>query len=214
MPPARRAASPPDATRVSAAALHEAALTHLARYAATEAGLRRVLERRIDRWARAQEGAATASPATGAETPSPIGAEAVAETVAAARAAARAVVARLAAARALNDAEFAAARARSLTRAGRSRQAIAAHLAAKGVARETARAALPAEPEAELVAALIQARRRRLGPFRSDEADAAIRRKELGVLARAGFAQAVAAQALGTDRLEAEALIAQARDGG
>ena len=208
MPPARRAASPPDATRVSAAALHEAALTHLARYAATEAGLRRVLERRIDRWARAQEGA------TGAETPSPMGAEAVAETVAAARAAARAVVARLAAARALNDAEFAAARARSLTRAGRSRQAIAAHLAAKGVARETARAALPAEPEAELVAALIQARRRRLGPFRSDEADAAIRRKELGVLARAGFAQAVAAQALGTDRLEAEALIAQARDGG
>ncbi len=208
MPPARRAASPPDATRVSAAALHEAALTHLARYAATEAGLRRVLDRRIDRWARAQEGAA------GAETPSPIGAEAVAETVAVARAAARAVVARLAAARALNDAEFAAARARSLTRAGRSRQAIAAHLAAKGVARETARAALPAEPEAELVAALIQARRRRLGPFRSDEADAAIRRKELGVLARAGFAQAVAAQALGTDRLEAEALIAQARDGG
>lgn len=208
MPPARRAASPPDATRVSAAALHEAALTHLARYAATEAGLRRVLDRRIDRWARAQEGAA------GAETPSPIGAEAVAETVAVARAAARAVVARLAAARALNDAEFAAARARSLTRAGRSRQAIAAHLAAKGVARETARAALPAEPEAELVAALIQARRRRLGPFRSDEADAAIRRKELGVLARAGFAQAVAAQALGTDRTEAEALIAQARDGG
>ena len=208
MPPARRAASPPDATRVSAAALHEAALTHLARYAATEAGLRRVLDRRIDRWARAQEGAA------GAETPSPIGAEAVAETVAVARAAARAVVARLAAARALNDAEFAAARARSLTRAGRSRQAIAAHLAAKGVARETARAALPAEPEAELVAALIQARRRRLGPFRSDEADAAIRRKELGVLARAGFAQAVAVQALGTDRTEAEALIAQARDGG
>ena len=208
MPPARRAASPPDATRVSAAALHEAALAHLARYAATEAGLRRVLDRRIDRWARAQEGAA------GAETPSPIGAEAVAETVAAARAAARAVVARLAAARALNDAEFAAARARSLTRAGRSRQAIAAHLAAKGVARETARAALPAEPEAELVAALIQARRRRLGPFRSDEADAAIRRKELGVLARAGFAQAVAVQALGTDRTEAEALIAQARDGG
>ncbi len=208
MPPSRRAASPPDATRVSEAALHEAALTHLARYAATEAGLRRVLDRRIDRWARAQEGAA------GADGPAPMGADAVAETVAAARAAARAVVARLAAARALNDAEFAAARARSLTRAGRSRQAIAAYLAAKGVARETARAALPAEPGAELVAALIQARRRRLGPFRPGEADATTRRKELGVLARAGFAQAVAAQALGTDRTEAEALIAQARNGG
>ena len=183
MPPSRRAASPPDATRISEAALHEAALTHLARYAATEAGLRRVLDRRIDRWARAQGGPA------GAETPSPMGADAVAETVA-------------------------AARARSLTRAGRSRQAIAAYLAAKGVARETARAALPAEPGAELVAALLQARRRRLGPFRAGEADALTRRKELGVLARAGFAQEVAAQALGTDRTEAEALIAEARNGG
>ena len=195
----RKAPEPQDPARVGEAALHEAALTHLARYAATEAGLRRVLDRRIDRWARTQEGAA--------------GSETVAETVAAARAAARAVVARLAAARALNDAEFATARARSLARAGRSRQAIAAHLAAKGVARETARAALPADPAAELVAALVLARRRRLGPFRSSEPDAATRRKELGMLARAGFAQAVAAQALGYDRGEAEALIAQARDG-
>ena len=32
--------------------LHDAALDYLARYAATEVGLRRVLERRIDRWAR------------------------------------------------------------------------------------------------------------------------------------------------------------------
>jgi regulatory protein len=30
-------------------------LQHLARYATTEAGLRRVLERRIERWARAAE---------------------------------------------------------------------------------------------------------------------------------------------------------------
>ena len=35
------------------AALHDAALAHLARYATTEANLRRVLGRRIDRWARA-----------------------------------------------------------------------------------------------------------------------------------------------------------------
>ena len=44
------AASPP--TEVS---LREAALSHLARYATTRAGLIRVLDRRIDRWARAQE---------------------------------------------------------------------------------------------------------------------------------------------------------------
>ena len=46
--PQRRGAGPPP----DAAALHEAALDYLARYAATEAGLRRVLERRVDRWAR------------------------------------------------------------------------------------------------------------------------------------------------------------------
>ncbi|TDG04393.1 regulatory protein RecX, partial [Paracraurococcus ruber] len=33
------------------AALREAALAHLARFAATEAGLTRVLRRRVDRWA-------------------------------------------------------------------------------------------------------------------------------------------------------------------
>ena len=34
------------------AQLHEAALRHLARFAATEAGLIRVLDRRVQRWAR------------------------------------------------------------------------------------------------------------------------------------------------------------------
>jgi regulatory protein len=40
----------------SAAQLLEAALTHVARYASTEASLMRVLRRRLDRWARLQEG--------------------------------------------------------------------------------------------------------------------------------------------------------------
>ena len=184
---------------MSEAALHDAALAHLARYATTEAGLRRVLDRRIDRWARANDGVAEA--------------ETVAGTVAAARGAARAVVARLAAAGALNDAVFAASRARSLARAGRSRQAIAAHLAAKGVARETARAALPSEAETELAAALILARRRRIGPFRAAPADPVAGRRERGGLARAGFGHEVAEQALGYERTEAEALIARARAG-
>ena len=44
----RRAARPPPDERD----LHDAALDYLARYAATEVGLRRVLVRRIERWAR------------------------------------------------------------------------------------------------------------------------------------------------------------------
>ena len=38
--------------RIDDPALHEAALAHLARFSATEAGLRRVLGNRIRRWAR------------------------------------------------------------------------------------------------------------------------------------------------------------------
>ncbi|NVN30925.1 regulatory protein RecX, partial [Endobacter medicaginis] len=49
MPPAvpsRRPPGPPPSGHV----LHEAALRHLARFAATRAGLLRVLDRRIARW--------------------------------------------------------------------------------------------------------------------------------------------------------------------
>ena len=175
------AGPPPDE-----AALRDAALAYLARYAATELGLRRVLERRVDRWARL---AANADDA-----------ELVARQAAEARDAIRAVVAKLAAAGAVNDAAFAESRAHSLVRAGRSRRAVAAHLASKGVGAETARAVLPEDAASELAAALILARRRRIGPFRTGATpDAAGYRRELAMLARAGFAQDVARRALATE---------------
>ncbi len=46
--------SVPDSEPPDAGSLYQVALRHLARHAATEAGLRRVLTRRIERWARAQ----------------------------------------------------------------------------------------------------------------------------------------------------------------
>ena len=190
----RQARPVPDET-----ALHEAALAHLARYAATQAGLLRVLDRRIDRWSRsATEGDA----------------EAIAELAATARNAARRVVARLVATGVVSDAAFAESRARSLTRAGRSRQVVAAHLAAKGVDRGLALAAAPDDPATELAAALALARRRRIGPFRiGDPPDEAGRRKELAALARAGFSHGVAVRALATDPEEAEARVAALRRG-
>ncbi len=106
------------------ARLQEAALAHLARFAATEVGLRRVLERRVDRWARRAE-------AEGQD------AAAIAAVIAPAKRAAAVVAQRLVTAGAVDDAAFAAARARRLARTGRSRLAIAAHLGAKGVSRET-----------------------------------------------------------------------------
>jgi regulatory protein len=192
--------TPPGPQAQDTDALRDAALAYLARYAATEAGLLRVLERRIDRWARLTQ-TADADP------------DAIAAEVAAAREAARSVVARLAAAGAVNDATFAESRVRSLVRAGRSRRAIGAHLAAKGVGAETQRGVLADDDAStEFAAALVLARRRRIGPFRVGEPpDAAGRRRELAVLGRAGFPQSVAARALDTDPSDAEALVNQLR---
>ena len=180
---------PPDA-----AALHEAALAHLARYGATRATLLRVLLRRIDRWGRSAEG------------------EDVAAQVAAAREAARDVVARLAAAGAVDDAGFARARAERLHRSGRSRRAAAAHLAARGIDPATVAAALPEdEAAAELAAAVAFARRRRFGPFRTGPEAAETARREQAAFARAGFTHAAARAAVAMTPAEAEAVLARLR---
>ncbi len=176
-----------------AASLRQAALTYLTRYSATQAGLLRVLVRRIDRWARA------------AAAPS--------EAAAAAKGAARGVVAQLAAIGAVDDALFAAGRARSLHRAGRSRRAITAHLQAHGVPAELATP--PDDPAAELAAAVLYASRRRMGPFRpmSETPDPAQRTRDLARLARAGFPASIAGRVLGLSPDEAETLLLEARRG-
>ena len=187
--PERNGGSPPDA-----AALHNAALAYLARYAATEAGLRRVLERHVDRWART--------------VAAKVDRDALAAQVEQGKRVAREVAVRLAAAGAVNDAMFAETRAHSLARSGQSRRAVAAHLIAKGVDAAAARAASAADEEHEVAAALVLARRKRIGPFRAGGApDQAARRRELGILARAGFALPLARKALAMQADEAEARI-------
>ncbi len=188
----------PARARPDEADLHEAALRHLARYACSVAGLVRVLDRRVDRWARD----AGPDPAELRE----------------ARAAVRRVAARLQAAGAVDDASFAQGRARSLARAGRSTRAITAHLLARGIDAGLAREAMPPDPDRDLAAALLLARRR-LGPFRAPaDAGAALGARglgrELAALARAGFAEPVARRVLGMERAEAEALLAPRRDAG
>ncbi len=209
MPP-RRPPRPPGAAPTQPA-LHEAALSHLARFAATEEGLRRVLERRVDRWAlRARDAARTAGD-------DPEATERIAAAAAASRATVAGVVARLQAAGVLDDRAFAESRGRSLGRAGRSRRASLAHLQSKGVGPELAREAVPEDAEAELAAAVAQARRRRVGPFAApaedDAADAARERgrRALAALARAGFTTEVARRALALDRPAAEALLLSRR---
>jgi regulatory protein len=166
--------------------LREAALAYLAKFSATEAGLVRVLDRRIERWARA----------AGAEP----------EAVAQSRGWARAVAARLVAAGVVDDAAFAERRAAALTRAGRSRRAVAAHLAARGVDGAVADAILPDDAATELGAALAFARRRRIGPFLRPDAEPD-QMRALGMLARAGFSHAVALEALRMAPDDAEAAV-------
>lgn len=209
--------SPPSGT-----GLREAALAHLARFATTEAGLVRVLERRVARWAR------RALEAGGDP-------DQVRQVQEQARAQMRVVVADMVRIGAVNDAAFAEGRARALSRGGRSRRAIAAHLATRGIDPErieqavhTAQSEALEDPAtAELGAALLQARRRRIGPFSLRSPDAspgaspgedaaaeqAARQRALAALARAGFSHEVAVRALDSDRDTAEALIARLRGG-
>jgi regulatory protein len=168
--------------------LYQAALNHLARYAATEAGLSGVLMRRVDRWARLQADPEAAEPA-----------------VVAAREAVGVVIGRLVEAGAVSDAAFAESRAKSLVRGGQSTRSVQARLIAKGVAPDLARDAAVNDADTELAAALVLVRKRRIGAYRmAEDADAAVRIKELGLLARAGFSRDIAEQALNTPRDDAE----------
>ena len=179
--------APPDET-----SLREAALNYLARYATTESGLRLVLRRRIERWAREAtdiEDAAGLATAAMAHIPG--------------------IVTRMVELGLLNDTVFAETRAKGLALGGRSRRAIATRLMAKGISPDLARTALPEDAADELVSALILARKRRIGPFRlAPEGDA---NKEMGVMARAGFPRDVAARALEMEPETAEDLVRAAR---
>ncbi len=170
---------------VDAALIERWALAYLGRFASTAENLRRVLRRRVqrrlpdDRDARDAAGAAI-----------------------------DALVARYRASGLVDDATYAAGRARARLRRGQSLRTIRAGLAAKGVAAADAEAALAVlrdeAGDPDLAAACAVARRRRLGPYRRAAAD---RDKELGAFARAGFSRAVAEAVLNcATPEEAEAL--------
>ncbi len=108
----------------------------------------------------------------------------------------------------LNDAVFAETKAGSLRRRGQSRRMIAQTLSQQGIDRSTIDQALTAADEerpgdeADLDAARLLARRRRLGPYRiTDLPDSAARfkadRRDAGVLARAGFTGGIIRKVLG-----------------
>ncbi len=185
----RRGRGPREAT---AKCLRNSALHYLDRYATSSAHLRRLLLNKVARSARAH--------GTDAEA----GAAAV-----------EALIAEFLGTGVLDDARYAEDRALVLFRRGASARAIRSALLAKGVASEFIEPALErlgaetAEPE--LAAALAYARRRRLGPYRSPQARAAMREKDLAVLGRRGFGYGLARRVIETrdvSELEQEAGLA------
>jgi regulatory protein len=165
--------------KIGASYLENAALHYLERYSSSRANLRRVLMRKIDR-SLAHWGGERDEMAALADS----------------------VIAKLAGLGYLDDTAYAETKLRGLRRKGASARLIRATLAAKGVEAETAENAMAEQDgQSELDAALILARRRRLGPYRPADKRAEFRAKDLAALGRAGFSWEVARAVVEADDL-------------
>lgn len=185
-----------------AAALERSGLDYLARHSASRETLRRVLQRRVLRWLR--DGRLPPDLAEAAERRR------------------EELILRWQRAGLLDDAAFAAARARGLRLRGSSARRIRAVLAEKGVepelverALETADAEAAIAGDGDLAAAAALARRRRLGPFRAGPERAGRRARDLAALSRAGFPFATARRVIdAADPAALEALLREATEPG
>jgi len=153
-----------------------AALAYLARYSASTAHLRRVLQRKADRriarW----------------DWEAPPGAVAAAIDTAIARATDLGL---------LNDAEYAAAHARQHRARGESLARIRSRLRAKGIPPDEIDGALAQFENDEEAAAIRFAERKRLGPYRLRPGKPDQRQRDLAALCRAGFPLRVARAVIG-----------------
>lgn len=164
--------------------LYQAALFYLGRYAASTASVRRVLDRRVTKYA--------ATDGVDVET---------------ARGWIDAIVQRLTRAGILDDSGFAAGRARGLFNRGLSVRMIQAKLTEKGLAREVVDRAIEGlledHRDPDLTAARRFADRRRLGPFRPDDKREVLRNRDLAAMARAGFSFDIARMVVDAESVDA-----------
>lgn len=174
-----------------AVSLRRSALAYCQRYAASEAHLARVLERKLSRWRR-----------SGGEDPpgdNASDARLIADVVATCR--------RLGL---VDDRAFAETKVSSGRRRGMSTARLTQGLLAQGVDRETVAEVLAADEVDDRRAALLFARRKRLGPWRTADRDDADRR-DLAALCRNGHSLPIARWVVALDREAAEdALTAEA----
>ncbi len=187
--PAKTRAKGREPRRATASYLRNSALHYLERYATSSAHLRRLLTVKVARSA-AAHGTDAAAGAADVE----------------------ALIGRLEHMGLLDDDQFARAKARTLHQRGNSARAIHAALREKGIDADLIEAALgslreeTAQPE--LAAALVYARKRRLGPYRTEETRADTRDRDLAALGRRGFSYDLARRVIDAadpGELEAEA---------
>ncbi len=149
--------------------LENAALHYLGRFSTSKANLKRVLLNRVARSAKAhgtdpQEGLAWIE----------------------------ALMDKLEGLGYLNDAAYAESKAESMNRRGKPSNQVRWALKMKGVDQDTTEAAMTKlsdemEGDADRAAALAFARKKRLGPYRAEEARQAHKTKDIQAMARAGF---------------------------
>lgn len=169
--------STPKPRSATAKALRNDAYSYLQRYPTSKENLRRVLRQRLDRAVYAYGPEQNASP-DDIET----------------------ILNECEATGLIDDARYAAHMAESWLVRGESVRAIQARLSRKGVASIVIDEALTTlkqtHPDADMQAAVALVRRRRLGPLRPTERREDSIKKDLGVLARAGFTYHLARRVL------------------
>lgn len=150
--------------------MYNRAVHYLERYAASVEGVRVVLQRSVMR----------------AQRRGDVVPEAVHEWI-------EAALQKLVEGKLLDDALFAETKVRSLRRSGASAQKVRQKLAVKGVSAQLVNTALESEDvEDDLQAAIIFARKKRLGPYTSRGSRTDLRDKQIASLARAGFSLTIA----------------------
>jgi regulatory protein len=171
----------PSAQRLANIALH-----YLSRYAASEGSLRRVLQNRIRRAAMRD---AVFCQDTDKQNQLRLDIETIIE--------------KHRKTGALNDVAYAEVKTNSLRRSGKSRRAIEQKLQLKGISKPIIANALQGEDEdqevLEMKAAITLAKKRRLGNFRVGTTDPDRHKKDIAVMARAGFSLNVIRKVLGGD---------------
>ncbi len=161
--------------------LERAALFYLERYASSVANLRNILDRKVRR-----------------------SVEAHGTDLAEGRRWIDEVLRKLTGMGLLNDVAFAEAKTRSLLRQGKPKRTIGFALRAKGVGQDDLEKALAAveDPDADLRAAIVFARKRKFGPF-GPKLDPAARQRQFGAFARRGFSYDLARKILDAPSAEA-----------